>query len=288
VSPLFFLHFFMYGILLIAINTNAYGEMAYNMALSIKAYSKIPVCLLTDNNGLSSLPDKNNFDEIINVDLQDVLHEGKMNPFFLKTNIYKYSPFEKTLYLDVDGFCVRDFTGIIESLGDFQIHEVRRYKKEDHARCSMVWTKNAGLTLRDLWQAYNLPDDAVYPEYNSSFIFFRKTEKNAAYFEKVRYNYINKRSAYKDIGTFYPDEMAFNITSAEMCHYSSIPGYRPIYFTWEGEVNDLGYIQKNYYFCGMAGGYQKGKMVRLYEGEMKRMGSLCYKFNQRAKIFFQK
>src|SRR3990170_5191162 len=89
----FFLHFFMYGILLIAINTNAYGEMAYNMALSIKAHSKIPVCLLTDNNGLSSLPDKNNFDEIINVDLQDVLHEGKMNPFFLKTNIYKYSPF---------------------------------------------------------------------------------------------------------------------------------------------------------------------------------------------------
>ena len=100
------------GILLIALGKH-YNKLAYNMAKSIKRFSDIPIAVITDDKEEFLL---DAFDIIIEPKLHDYLEGYAFNPFKFKTYIYDYTPFEHTIYLDVDGIALKDLTPLLEKL----------------------------------------------------------------------------------------------------------------------------------------------------------------------------
>lgn len=278
----------MKGILTIAIGSHFYGHLAEALAKSVRKHSTIPISVIADEDGLTGIANPKLFDQIIEPKFVHYLDNYVFNPFKLKTYIYDYSPYEETLYIDADNIFIKPLDTLFDTLegSDFQIHEVKRWTKENWDRCAMVWAKNVGVSIQDIIDIYECGDDATYPEYNSSFVWFKKNPKNAEYFGYVKGYYLDRRTKYKAVGKCYPDELAWNITSAKMNHFGKISGFKPIYHTWESSkkerVPPVAEIMKDYWLLGMAGGYHTPQLVRVYE---KLSGA---KFDRRKKIFHRK
>lgn len=289
----------MIGVVLISVGSPFYGVLAYNMAVSIRLKSDVPITLLADEQSLAKLmPNQREvFTEIIFPPYSDYSEKGILNPLKLKTRIYDYSPYDSTLYLDVDGLFLgdfREFDDLIKELKDFQIHEVKRHKFP-YDKVGMIWTRGKDKVqhLPEILKEYKVK--APYPEYNSSFIWFKKSEKNEKYFSQVKENYDNKHQVYTQLGTLYPDELAWNLASAQLKHYGKKDGYRPIYFNWEDEIAPLPTIASLYFFLGMAAGYQPGKLLGYYNGiaraNCSKIGhkwSRDFDFQMKNKLYFKK
>ena len=273
----------MRGIITIALNKPFYKELAYTLAKSFKG--KIPVAVLTD--GIDEKKAKA-FSHVIEPRKKDYYDNLILNPFKLKPHVYDYSPFDETIYLDADSIFYyngRSIDSLFEQFNEFQIHEVKRWNKTNFERCKMVWLKHVGLSLSHLFSAYNISPE-FYPEYNSSFIYFKKSEANKRYFEQVQQNYTDRRTRFRKIGGHYPDEMAFNLASAQLAHYSEIENYKPVLFHFENKKINPQEGGKKYYFLGMAGGYNSPKYVAVYNYMAEKVGGYGT-FNNRKKIFFE-
>ncbi len=268
------------GIVIIALESVFYFNLALNLAKSIKRHHRgLKIALISDK-----FTDPI-FDHIIKPEFAHHSENMKFNPFRLKTFIYDYTPFEETLYLDADNLCIKPLGTLLKELEGktFVIHEVKRWDKTNRDRCKMVWTDKAGHKLVDLTNAYGISEDNVYPEYNSSFVYFTKSARNKKYFDLVKALYMDRRITYKDIGTHYPDELAFGLASTILKQYSEIQHFKPIYHKWEaskkGGTDDINLIKQRYWFLGMAGGLHAPGLLYLY----KKLTGMTFK--NRQKIF---
>lgn len=222
------------GVLLIAVQRPFYGRLAYNMALSLKLdQPDLPILLLADEPALAGLDERRRrvFDELRAPDPADYLSAAGPNPFRLKTRLYDYSPFETTLYLDADGLffnAYRDFDDLRGELEGcaFQIQEEFRYgSRHRGAKVQYPWAD-----LDEAWARHGLAEDVAFVDYNSSFVWFSRSEANRRYFQRVKTIYDEPRIRVHAIGgRFPPDELAFSLASAELRHESCRPDYRPIY-----------------------------------------------------------
>ena len=215
------------GVLLLVMGQPHYGELAYNMALSIKLDdSEIPICLLIDEEkALDSLSPKQHkvFDQVLKLEASDYLLNGDFNPYYAKTTIYHYSPFEETLFLDVDGIFFNEFKEFQEVFDellplDLGITVIDRYSSTPQMDAVLLeeakgyfWCSD----LRLLWKAYGLEADSIYPAYNTSMIWFRKKASIQAYFDQVRELYLEPKIHFVKIGDKQlSDEVAFGLASA--------------------------------------------------------------------------
>lgn len=285
------------GILLIAINgygNDFYYQLAYNLTLSIKAKSDIPVSIITDDISLKHIENKGIFDKIIQAKEEHYLESYKVNPFLLKTFIYDYTPYKETIYLDSDQLWVSQSipNEIFDKLSDvnIQFHEVRRYRKDQASESGMIWTrpeKNGANLFPQMWDAYQLKE-AIYPEYNSSFVYFKKNKDTKKFFNKAKELYYDRRLGWKDLGGSYPDEMAWNLASALTGMYGK-ENFKPLYLNWEVDKGvDLEFIKKNFYVLSMASGYQPSKQLVWYNNLVKPLRPDNFNFNMSQKIFFRK
>ena len=179
-------------IVTLAVNSPYYGQMAFNLATSIKRYADIPVAVIADTISLSRIPehDKWVFDEIIPI-------EAGANPFEVKTRINQLTPFKQTVFIDADVVAINDPTQSLEKIS-----------KES------LWFDVVG--VNDTYWANN---ELLQKEYglkeivnvNTSIFGFKSLKKTDKFFSKVNELYHNPVSKYKHIGGYYPDEIPFNI-----------------------------------------------------------------------------
>lgn len=249
------------------------------MAKSIKRFTDVPISCITDCTDETLLTE---YDQIIEPNLADQLEGYAFNPFKLKTYMYDYTPYDHTIYLDVDGIALKDITPLFKF--KFKIQEVSKYTYDNAETCDMVWTNKAGKSLKDLFDAYKLPHDTEYPEHNSSIIIFNKSVKNKKYFARAKKNYLDRRLEWKPIGGLYPDELAWNLASAQLKHYSEAPSQKPVYFYWENKTMTFTDAEENYYILGLAGGYFGSKLKHMYETTVKQF-SPHWKWDGMSKIF---
>lgn len=106
------------GIVLLAHGKRGYGFAAVNMAWSLKEYSPdISITLFHDDNVLTQVPKEylKPFDNLIKLD-EEFYETGRIEPGRAKLLAVDKSPYDCTLYLDVDGLCVKDVTPLFEQL----------------------------------------------------------------------------------------------------------------------------------------------------------------------------
>lgn len=276
----------MRGILIISVNSARYGEMAYNLAVSLRtAHQGVPIAVLSDGSFEAAAEAMDPPVHIIPVD------KG-LNPFELKTQMWEHSPFEDTLYLDADslmvrmpGLRVRSLAGLFNSWGtpDFRMMEYGRHNREGKGP---LWGD-----LSTIMDHYGTPEGALFPEYNSSIILFNKSEKARDLFREAHKAYLDPCPLTELVGGYFPDEVAFGVASMRSGVYSDVEKWQPVYFGWNKE-GGVPHVQKNFPFVSLAGGQQPAWLLNLYGGTVRRnsidTGRTGYKFNHRNKVAFKK
>lgn len=88
-----------------------YSEIALDTVRTYRTHTKLPILLYTDSRKVATEP--NNI-----ANLHIVLVEAPYNySRIIKTQAYKYSPFEKTCYVDIDSECLHNFDNVFSYLG---------------------------------------------------------------------------------------------------------------------------------------------------------------------------
>jgi len=158
------------GIILAAFGQPNYIYMAAHLAASLVSDNKdIKITLLHDH-CIGYMPKDfyQFFDGFKEIKREHLYHNGKLDPGFLKINIPAYLPYDKTLYLDVDGLSLKDISPVFDTDKEFATEVIGKgqYGKEINY---LFWT-----TQKNAWEYFNLNEESVYRSVQSSSMFFKK------------------------------------------------------------------------------------------------------------------
>lgn len=279
------------GIILLAIGVREYGQWARNMAMSCKYHNpNLPITLVHDTKATRGIDlsekydNKPLFDKVKVIKDHDYLlpyrQKMRLAPGYAKTNIYKYSDYERTIYLDVDGLCVNPLDELIEYSKTrpltSHVWDYGKYGDKDWG-IIMMWAKPDVV-----WRHFGLKVDDVYPFMNSSLLIFDKQGEEAFIVasDLMKKNPLPLIDFEQQWGKGnQPDELFFNAACAKL---KFDPGLKrhPIYFQPRKirkrlEIKDL----KDYWFLGCWGDKDMNhhsvyKMYDILMSEIAAKGSL--------------
>ena len=128
------------------------------------------------------------------------------DPFSVKTRLYQYAPFEKTLFLDADTLVASNLDSYFEKLNNYS------FAYEGKIINSGEWYAD----IKGLCETLNLPG---VPKFNSGMLLFKKTEFVEKIFTDAYYYFMNHKKEGITIpyfrGKFFPDEPFFSISFAK-------------------------------------------------------------------------
>ena len=246
------------GILLLAAGKGSYAGWAANMAASLRYWNPDIQIALAVQGQAGQLATEPLYDYIIPIPEEYCKGaDGMFAPGKMKLHMDLLTPFEQTLYLDVDGICLKPIAELFELM-------------QGRTICSQVVSEHD--TKEDWWPCKWMPLDAVkrvYPlnegiiqEINSSFIYFEKSATK--FFETARQSYIDDYKT--QWGNSFPDELAFNV-AGNICGINMKIWNEPkaeLPITFKGE--------KDAYFVGLFGGPGSGNIrpMNLYEQGIRK------------------
>lgn len=232
------------GIILLATGNPFYGRMSYNLALSIKAVdSTAQIALVSDQGCLSHLSEAQR--SIFN---HHIPATG-ISAFGAKLHMDILSPFEQTLYLDVDmaWFPKRSPKQLMESLRETDFACITEGHTEDPHKDYYFWAD-----MDEIRAVY--PIDRMY-QWRSEIMYFTRSERVTSMFARAREIYAapGLKTIHR-FGQHIPDELAINISCAlngiEPHQYKWRPIYWPkLHGEYYGELDGL-YHQ----YYGLSGG----------------------------------
>ena len=128
------------GVLLIALGHSQYGNMAVNLANSIKYNNKnTKIHLVYTESAFSQVTDFSNFDSK-EICPKEYYKNGEQTVFIkAKTHLYDLTPFDETIFLDVDTilFGGKDFNKFFDEFKDYDFTSenyglINRPRKDGH------------------------------------------------------------------------------------------------------------------------------------------------------------
>lgn len=245
------------GIILIATGHANYGNMAYNLALTIKRVEAMPIAVIYQGSSLSHLNDnqKKVFDFII--ELPENFRQG----FGTKLHLDQLTPFDKTLFLDVDMLWLgRKPSELIESLEGCGFTCITEGNSDEINHKYYFWAEaeeiKSAYHVKKVWQI------------RSEVMYF---EKGTKVFKKARE--LNPESKLKTIRKFadkIPDELYFNIALALLEVDPHQPRWMPAYWSrLHGEVMPkLSDLFKEYYLLSFGSNAASPIMKKTYDNVM--------------------
>lgn len=264
------------GIVLIATGHNYYTHMALNLAVSLRYKSSLPITLFHSGSGIEFLfEDQKSIFDLRELPYECILEKGNVEPYKAKTFIYDLSPYDETLYLDVDMIfspykCVDD---IFKELKDIQLQFACHGEKNMDQSTFSEW-----VDLKDVKEKYGFNH---WFDVSSEFIYFKKSDEVKKVFDDAKEFYSThglqlkqlKREGMQPVTMFQsgtPDELPFSL-SLEKNNYCMtspyFPSYwQPRYFTKTKGDQD---IWKEFYLLSAGGAYLQPNVKRMYDNQMK-------------------
>lgn len=194
------------GVLMIALGHRNYYQMAVVLAASIRCNDSLPVCIVTDH----SIEERHKhlFSHVLSPFKESITQKyGKVEKTeFIKAKLYmyKYSPFDETLFLDVDQVLLsnKKLTSVFAELSDIDFT-----------------MSNTGLADMSIWasikEAHSVYGTGAYWNFHSEFVYFKKSDKANNFFKAAAkiYNENKLSTAVKFSGAAMADELAFQCAS---------------------------------------------------------------------------
>lgn len=218
------------GILLVAMGHPNYFRMAVALAATIKAGNKgISISVVTDGKThFKEEAERALFDSVIIAPAASYTTNGKIEFIKAKTYIYDFTPYQETLFLDVDIAILpnRDLASIFEELKEHDfVMSNPGYADTSKEKAISVWADP-----EEVLRAYGLKGKKWYG-YHSEFIYFRKCKEVKKYFETAKKVFTTpKVETVKFSGGTMADELAFMIASMQLDYYSMLVDYLPIFW----------------------------------------------------------
>lgn len=230
------------GIVLLATGNGLYVRMALMLACSLKKCSDdIKICLLHDD----YINHLNKEEQLIFDIKKPLTNDQARNPFFVKLFINELSPFEETLYLDVDMLWMP--FAKVETLFD----ELSKYD---------FTIANRGISKSTDWVTW---EQDMY-DVASEFIYFKKSDAVNELFDKAQMFYLTNDKVNRTIAGVQPDEPAISYAMNELGIIPHKQPYHPSYWEPHGYAKDID-IKKNYYLLSMGGNHVGDRMRKLYD-----------------------
>lgn len=248
------------GVVLVAFGKPAYYGAAYNLAYSIKRYNKnieIAIILEDSSTAMSHVAELSDVTDILmTIKAEHLYTDGKLDPGKAKIFLYEYLPFERNLYLDVDGIVLKDIKPMLDTLAasgkQYAAHIMGYHKLEQGNKIeSMVWAY-----ANDIWAQYNLSESTVLPAINSSWQYIEISPKAHALYKIAQDFYVNNPIPLNKLrnkwGNTQPDELYMNIALAKL----EIDPAMPVEFIHIPTKRGLNYAEviNNYYIQAYYGG----------------------------------
>lgn len=248
------------GVAIYAFKKAAYGKLAWNLAVSIRANNPdLPVSVITDGKALGHLADWQMayFDKVVQMSMDDLYEKEKFMPGKGKLSGYKYLPYDHTMIIDADSICIGNIGDLFEkSTGPIHSQAVGVFSAKD-----TTWTCQ-WMSLENVKEVYSLGDKFTIYEINSSFMCVRKCEESEQFYNQALSNYKTGIEApkFRKWGGGFPDELAFNVAFAQCKINPSFADQEvlsndsqwPIFFSTRF-TNDWSYVHNNFKFIGYFG-----------------------------------
>lgn len=253
------------GILLLALGHSEYGKMALNLALSLKANSDIKIALVHDNSAirLLSKEEKAVFDELIVCPME--YYKGSY--FRTKLKLCELSPFEKTIYLDVDTLILpgNDINKYFDELeGNVVTFSNRGFIDLNNPEGFSIWCD-----INEIKEKYSLKENQnKYYSLHSEFIYF--TKKAKGFFDKALSIYDKPKITPVKFANGYADEFAFSIACMLKETYPHKDNFIPAFwYPAERKEYKPSYLNKNYLMISMGGNRQQNSSIAIYNNLVK-------------------
>lgn len=252
------------GIVLLAIGNPAYGNFAFNLAVTLKEYSpNIPIQLIYEEHAISHLDEwkRSFFDWKTVIEKEDCRYtDGKLFPAKAKLKLYEYSAFENSIYLDVDGLAIKDFTPLFEqceAAGGFyysQMSGLHEIKDADNDFNDLQWAR-----VKDIISHYGLKTGDIIPAINSSFQYFRMCRETKDLFNlalSLIENPIPLHLHPQKWGkaNMQPDELYMDVALAKIKLIPELPGLPQIIYFNTKRGKELTALKESFYMIGLYGG----------------------------------
>ncbi|MES2829676.1 MAG: hypothetical protein V4687_16055 [Bacteroidota bacterium] len=271
------------GIVLLAIGCPAYGNFAFNMAVSLREHSpNIPIQLIYEEHAISHLNDwhRSFFDWLTVIEKDDSRYpDGKLFPANAKLHLYEYSAFEKNIYFDVDGLVIKDITPLFdlcESAGGYfysQMSGVYEIKEGKNNFPGLQWAN-----VDDIKEYYQLEAGEVLPAINSSFQYFTHSEESQVLFDQalsLLNNPIPISMHPQKWGKkgFQPDELYMDVALCKVNLVPELAGFKELIYFNTRRGDGLDTLKTKYYLLGLYGGINFTHMSirKMYDSELQRI-----------------
>lgn len=233
------------GIILLAVGHDNYHKMADCLANSIRVNGSkdLRICLVSDRD---NHPD-NLYTDFVGLPKSDI------HPLRIKAKLNELTPFDKTLYLDVDMICTmnKNMAELLEVESDFMIQNFGECIKSDWA------------DVEEIKKAYDVKYlTAIFSEC----ILWTKGKKSDEIFKKWSDNFDDIRVDYRKFAFDIPDELPLMIALAQL---NVVPEkWNPIY--WRGHGREMmklsmGLINDRFYGYSIGGNANDEKMKQQYD-----------------------
>lgn len=273
------------GIVIMALRHNVYARYAHNLITSIRQPGNglfkagIKVCLITDQGRLDEmgLAGSMQFDK--KIVLSD---EEAYNPFYIKTQLYKLSPYDETLYLDADMLRMPscNIPELFNELSGVQFTIANR---------GYMNRQTGGYDWADVTQLFDAVGTEQFPHVSSEFMWFRKTEKVKQLFDQANTFYLTNHIINKSIGGFQPDEPAIGYGMEKAGIKVHKAPYHPSF--WEGHYKGIAFKPQQPYthhFLSIGGSEVSKRTSSIYDGLLmnyaKQANTIYYNYQAKGRL----
>lgn len=244
------------GVLLIALGHPNYGKMAYTLANSIKhTCPNIPIHLVYTESAVTHLQDQHYgvFDSIEKAP-HDCYHRNRNLEYIkAKTWMYHLSPFDTTIFLDVDmiWLTMKPIASLFDELAEFDYTvQNRDFVEMGDRNLNPKYSQWANVV--EIKNAYGFEKGRYY-SLHSEFVYFKKSKSNEKFFDEWRKQYDNLKVKSVTFANGIPDELPLAIATVIHEKYPHRDAYLPIY--WERAEKTLSRAEliNNFYGFSIGG-----------------------------------
>ena len=233
------------GVIILAIGekqgSTIYGNLAFNLALSLKSNCDVDITLLYSDKSISELRSFHlaYFDKFIKVPKECFTQGSKLQYQKAKTYLYWLSPYDETIYIDADAlwmpyyipkdakwrnnderYYIYQYTRDIDALFDSlkgkhytaAVGGLLDIKTGTGKMGYTHWRANTKQTMDTIIPYYNLTE-GLLPQYQTTFQYFEKTDKAERVFKKALEIYEDDDKPCNRWADGFPDEFCFNVAS---------------------------------------------------------------------------
>lgn len=247
------------GVLIIACGHPIYGNMAFNLALTIKYNAPCHITVAYSEQSLSELSDEQikYFDKTIEVPEKYYLNNGKKAYQRIKVYANEITPYEETILIDADTIwnLGKDIKLLFNQDHIFNIGVLGKWEEGKETFKGYTYWANP-TKIVEYWQV-----NKIYKTY-SGFIYWKR-ESDFIWKECQRV-YDDPEAPCAEWAGGKPDEYGFNI-GIPLSGYS-LPSheYMPVFFGFTGYKYTAHLISKNFEGMSVAGNFPDPYLITAY------------------------